>query len=88
MSHQEDNSIENFDKEVEKRLISMMQEDPKKLMQYFTLISGRELVKVNATHLDMSAEATIEGERYEIKHTIEVIKKEIKGEPAIAEEED
>lgn len=65
---------EQLDQDITKRLITMMEEDPIKLMQYFTLISGRETVKVNATHFDMSMEADIEGERYLIKHTVEVIK--------------
>jgi hypothetical protein len=88
MSEQQENNIEDFDKEIEKRLINLMEENPTKLMQYFTLITGREAVKINATHIKMSLDATIKGERYHIKQTVEVSKVKITHTEYLSNEDD
>lgn len=67
---------EVIDKEVEERLLSMMREKPAKLISYFNLIIGREMVSANAGSMIFTQELSIEDKRYEIK--IKAYKKEIK----------
>jgi hypothetical protein len=59
--------VEGYDKDVEKRLLSMMEEKPQRLLMYFLSIVGREIVKINATDLELSQHMDIEGSRYKVK---------------------
>ncbi len=63
-----------MNEEVEKEIKSLMENNPTKLMSYFTLISGKECIKANVNELTMSLDADIEGNRYTIKQLITVEK--------------
>lgn len=69
-------ATKNVDKAVEKRLLTMMKENPAGLLLYFLSIAGREAVEANAETLDLKTEATFNGKRYEIKAKVSA--KEIK----------
>jgi hypothetical protein len=60
-------SLPAYDKDIEKRLVSMMEERPERLLMYFLSILGREMVKTNATDLELSQHMDIEGKRYKVK---------------------
>lgn len=61
------------DKDVEQFIITMMEKDPKKLMQYYTLISGRECNKANVNQLVTQVDANlIDGKRYRVVQTVEI----------------
>jgi hypothetical protein len=57
---------------VENRLLQMMKDNPSRVLQYLTVIAGREARKTNAGSLTLSCEADIENERFIIKNIITV----------------
>lgn len=54
------------DAEIEKRLISMMKENPSGLIIYFLAICGREMESANAGTMTISTEATFNKKRYKV----------------------
>lgn len=60
-------SISDYDKEIEARLLSMMKEDPAKLIKYFLLILGRDAVKSNITDFTLSQHMDVDGKRYKVQ---------------------
>ncbi len=58
------------DKEIEKRLISMMKENPSKLLIYFLVICGREMEEANAETMDLKTESTFNEKRYKVSAKI------------------
>lgn len=61
---------------VEKEIKFLMENNPTKLLSYFTLISGKECIKANANELVLSLDADHEGSRYTITQVITVKKHE------------
>lgn len=57
-----------MDKLVEKRLMSMMEENSPKLLSFFVLQVGRKAFDANAGTLILSSEVTFNGKRYKINN--------------------
>ena len=62
------------DKEIEKRLVSMMKENPTGLIIYFLCICGREMESSNAETMDINTEATFNKKRYKVSGKITIKK--------------
>lgn len=63
-------------KEVEKEIKSLIEDNPTKLLSYFTLISGKECIKANVNELVLSLDADHESSRYTITQVMTVKKHE------------
>ncbi len=61
-------------KKIESELVELAKYNPVMLMKYMLLILGRECVKANADHLNMSMDADIEGSRYKLLSKTRIIK--------------
>jgi hypothetical protein len=56
------------DELVEEKLITMMKEDPVKVLSYLVIQAGRTCQETNAGTLDLSTEATYDGKRYKVSN--------------------
>lgn len=59
-----------IEKSVEKKLLSMIKDNPTQLIMWMMIQMGKMVVESGASTLDLKQESTFDGQRYEIKAKI------------------